>query len=146
MKKIGFIICLGTISASCFAQRIIKGNIGIFHSVSRTTQIYFFSGSPLHSNRSSDSKLSAPFIQLNENAQATYNVTCFPNPASTIVHCQLTNNKHITKILLYSIDGILIKEAESSPIDVTNLPSGIYFLEAFDEQNTVYTNKITVIN
>lgn len=146
MKKIGVILCIGAISTSCFAQRIIKGNIGIFHSVSRTTQIYFFSASPLHSNRSGDSKLSAPFIQLNENAQAIYKVTCFPNPASTLVHCQLTNNKPINKILLYSIDGMLIKETESSPVEVNNLPSGIYFLEAFDEENTVYTNKITVIN
>ncbi len=146
MKKV-LIIISGILYASCtLAQGIIKGNVGVFHSVSGESTVYYFSGSPLHSNASSDSKLVAPFIQLNELVQARFKVKCFPNPANDLVFCQLSNNKPIKKLGLYSMDGSYMNNFDKSPIDVRHLKSGVYILEALDETNTVYTNKITIIH
>lgn len=58
----------------------------------------------------------------------TFNFNIYPNPVnhSFNIHTQFP----IEKVQIYSLQGILIKEANTNNMNVSELPSGIYFVKA----------------
>lgn len=81
-----------------------------------------------------------PYIVGNNCALATQtplkeNAFTFKNPAKNIL--ELQSEARIDKIEIYNITGILVKSETqiSDRIDISNLPSGIYILTVYAENN-----------
>jgi len=63
----------------------------------------------------------------------------YPNPSTNQLH--IINQKPITKIEIYNVTGQLKLTDNQSVIDISMLPSGVYFIKAFLE-NSIETIKI----
>ena len=62
-----------------------------------------------------------------------YNISVFPNPASEKIYVDFGENK-VTNINLFTINGSLIykdsiKNQKTKEIDISSLPTGVYFLQ-----------------
>ncbi len=55
-------------------------------------------------------------------------IKVYPNPATKKVHVQLKNGVELQQIQLYNSLGSIVISSTKSPIDVSNLPKEIYFL------------------
>ncbi|MDG1332371.1 MAG: T9SS type A sorting domain-containing protein [Crocinitomicaceae bacterium] len=62
-------------------------------------------------------------------------VRLFPNPANDVLHIE--SDSAINKVLLYQMNGWKISASNASTINVTTLPSGVYFVEVQTEQGNV---------
>lgn len=62
--------------------------------------------------------------------------TIYPNPVKDIVTISIASKAVINKINLYSVTGKLIKEIQlpKNQIDLSNLKSGIYFIEIISDK------------
>lgn len=69
---------------------------------------------------------------LNESLQL------FPNPVNNLLHLKWSTNINVTDIILYDALGIAVKRSNTTILDFSNLPSGIY-------STKIVTNKGTVI-
>ena len=73
----------------------------------------------------------------------------FPNPATDFIIIENPSDKKITKIEIFSIDGILLLSSDINStsnnfeIDCSFLPSGIYFMKIAGESFS-NTHKIIV--
>jgi hypothetical protein len=80
---------------------------------------------------------------VEENAKVDFKV--YPNPAHDHINI---HSKDIISVNLYSISGQLILskeiEAESDKISITEIPAGIYFLEAISASGKSFTEKLSV--
>ncbi len=70
----------------------------------------------------------------------------YPNPISNKINIQLTNEKSLKNISLYSVDGRLIEsfgsyKGQSIQIEIDNLVSGIYLLK-FEIEGVIYQYKV----
>lgn len=71
-------------------------------------------------------------------AQAETMSLC-PNPAKDVVAIQLMNDK-TSKVQIYNITGILVKEVElngSKTVDVSNLSNGVYVVKVYTEDKVL---------
>ncbi|RYM34001.1 T9SS type A sorting domain-containing protein [Brumimicrobium glaciale] len=57
------------------------------------------------------------------------NFTVFPNPVDNLLQMQFTDNLEYKKAVIYNCFGQLILQSDAKTIDVSDLRSGIYFLE-----------------
>lgn len=68
---------------------------------------------------------------------ATASVSIFPNPVNTLLYIQ-TENFQPQQIILYDVSGQKMNEQKyASPLDVSILSRGIYFVELKNEEATV---------
>ena len=72
------------------------------------------------------------------------NISIYPNPVSSILNIDISNNTNVT-VTISSIAGTILKEiyteSKNLNIDVSNFQSGVYFVSISDE-NTVKKYKI----
>jgi protein subunit release factor A len=66
-------------------------------------------------------------------------VNVFPNPTSGLI--TIETNDLIEEIVLMSANGQMITRTTEKTVDLTNLPSGVYFLN-IETDNGVITKKI----
>jgi hypothetical protein len=72
---------------------------------------------------------------------AEYTVSLYPNPATDVVAIQLTSDK-TSKVQIYNITGVLVKEVElngSKSIDVSSLSNGVYVVKVSTEDKVLYS-------
>lgn len=68
-------------------------------------------------------------VQLNVEDETEVSVTLYPNPASEIIYISNTTVNTINSIKIYSTLGnLLISKSENTPIDISNLSKGIYYV------------------
>ncbi len=72
-----------------------------------------------------------------------FNLSVYPNPALNTIHI-VGETEAITKVVLYSSDGKIVRKIESnfSEVNIEQLNNGIYFISAFDiQENLVLKSK-----
>lgn len=74
---------------------------------------------------------------LNEGSTGQ-SISIYPNPVTNILTFNTTDNKKVTQIMLYSMDGkiILDKAIENNQIDLSNLLEGTYILKTDFDNST----------
>ena len=68
-----------------------------------------------------------------------FDFTIYPNPSSGVYHLK-SNNPEFKGIEVYSIQGVKVKEELELILDISNLPSGVYFVKEIG--NNSLTQKI----
>lgn len=70
-------------------------------------------------------------------------IRIYPNPTKDLIYIENPDNKIIKNLSLYNIDGKLISIYLyfDNYLDLSNLPTGLYFLN-FNVDNNIITNKI----
>lgn len=63
-----------------------------------------------------------------ENKSTTDKIVIYPNPATDYVDIKLNNQEKVVKVIMYDANGRLISTHNNSPINIQQLPAGIYFL------------------
>ncbi len=68
----------------------------------------------------------------------------YPNPTSSKLNIQLTNNNAITKIIITDNSGktVAFLTNKFNSIDVENLPTGVYLIEVYSNENVCKTKFI----
>jgi len=67
-------------------------------------------------------------------------ISLYPNPVKDMA---TFSSSEITSVEIYDLMGALIARRNSNMVDMSNLPSGIYFVIGFDKhQNPLYMGKI----
>lgn len=67
----------------------------------------------------------------------------FPNPVSDVLNIRMKNNLSLEKVTIYNNSGQIVKTAQQNTVDVSNLSSGIYFVEVITNQG-IATKKVIV--
>ena len=75
-------------------------------------------------------------VAILENIQRSINIK--PNPTTGILTIEGVNGK--TEI--YSIHGKLVTTTTTQTLDISQVPSGIYFIKTTDDRGGVYTQKV----
>ncbi|MEO6303087.1 MAG: T9SS type A sorting domain-containing protein [Bacteroidia bacterium] len=84
------------------------------------------------------------YVGLNERGLVTNNISVFPNPATDILNLE-SNVELIENSQIKIIDVLGQKVFESqykNKIDISELKKGIYFLQVFDKEKLILTEKI----
>lgn len=73
-------------------------------------------------------------------------VTVYPNPVGNSIHVTYKTGYHA---LLYNIDGRLISQSQHNagaiqPVDLSNVPSGVYFLRLIGDDGVLASKKIVI--
>ncbi len=66
----------------------------------------------------------------------------YPNPVRDVLRVSLPQD--ITKLELYSMSGLLLKQESGENISVSNLPNGNYLVKIYTESGATLTQKVTV--
>ncbi|HLW42709.1 MAG TPA: T9SS type A sorting domain-containing protein [Flavobacterium sp.] len=80
---------------------------------------------------------------LSSNTFVLENFNIYPNPTSDVLNISLENNLTLEKITIYNNSGQIVKTAQQNTVDVSNLSSGIYFVEVITNQG-IATKKVVV--
>ena len=73
------------------------------------------------------------------------NLATFPNPAVDFLFVEQSDNVQNGQYRLYNVVGEMMQSGElSSQIDLVDLNSGIYFLQVFDKNKRIGTQKIII--
>lgn len=76
---------------------------------------------------------SAVALGINQNAGQARLISIYPNPASDLLNIDNKTGQNISEIALYSINGVLVKQAKNvqslTTIAVGDLQSGLYFVK-----------------
>ena len=85
--------------------------------------------------------ISCPFLSIDENV-FTEKLTVYPNPTNSSLNIRGNNNLVFNKIIITDLYGKIVFEKKDNvtQINVENLASGFYILQAFSEEG-VYQNK-----
>src|SRR5690606_31784251 len=67
----------------------------------------------------------------------------YPNPVSDVLNIRMKNNLSLEKITVYNNSGQIVKTAQQNTVDVSNLSSGVYFVEITTNQG-IATKKVIV--
>ncbi|MCL2291337.1 MAG: T9SS type A sorting domain-containing protein [Bacteroidetes bacterium] len=103
------------------------GNLGFYYNNMLSSCNYGLLGSPCYRLEISYTKTGNVSIQ--ENHIVENYVKLYPNPISNILFIETGNANIISKIKIYSIEGILLINTQGNQIDVSSLSSGIYIAE-----------------
>jgi hypothetical protein len=76
---------------------------------------------------------------INEYVNNSLEGLLFPNPAENKISIKL--NSAISKIEILDSKGQLILLQKDNLIDISNLPSGIYFVKVFTENGKLFSSK-----
>jgi hypothetical protein len=86
-----------------------------------------------------------PYIYENINNNNYSKITCYPNPAKNFLNISFDSRALITEFSIYGISGIKIKElsniTEDSSINISELPAGMYFINARNNIGEIYRGK-----
>jgi len=90
-------------------------------------------------------EINNPTLNIQTNTLSENNIKVYPNPAQNNINIKLNNSEQITHIYLYNSLGKLVKSTnvETPNLDVSELNSGIYFLEIQTNYN-IYSKTIIV--
>ncbi|WP_298537125.1 T9SS type A sorting domain-containing protein [uncultured Algibacter sp.] len=66
-------------------------------------------------------------IALHTKSNSIVTTKIYPNPAQNFIH--IDSREPIKEVKIYSINGSLIKNTINSRINISNLPSGLYFID-----------------
>ncbi|HLW41254.1 MAG TPA: T9SS type A sorting domain-containing protein, partial [Flavobacterium sp.] len=58
----------------------------------------------------------------------------YPNPVSDVLNIRMKNNLSLEKVTIYNNSGQIVKTAQQNTVDISNLSSGIYFVEVTTNQ------------
>jgi len=73
----------------------------------------------------------------------TQNIILYPNPTSGVVFIKIDNTTLIQKIHINNVLGKTIqKELVTSKLDISNLPTGVYFITFINDNNNQIKHKI----
>ncbi|OYU82710.1 MAG: hypothetical protein CFE24_14435 [Flavobacterium sp. BFFFF2] len=74
-------------------------------------------------------------VTLKTDTFVAFTVRLFPNPASSVLYLQTTNNLEVDTITIYDMMGktILTQTSKNTQVDVANFANGIYVIEAMSE-------------
>jgi len=75
-----------------------------------------------------------------EKADSETLLTVYPNPTDGIVHVEIPNQT-IQRIKVYDLQGQIVKVSTESQLNLTKVRNGIYFLEAYTNQE-IYRYKL----
>src|SRR5690606_13112224 len=83
---------------------------------------------------------------LDISAQETNTFSIYPNPAKSELFLTSKNNSGNLKLIIFNLEGRLLNTQNlnfenQTSIDVSNLSSGIYFLNIEDENGTTTVKK-----
>jgi hypothetical protein len=82
---------------------------------------------------------------INTNAAEEIGNLFYPNPASSVINIMPEYRERFRSIELFSFVGNRIAEFEETTLlDVSTLPDGMYFLVATDQQNRRFTSRLIV--
>jgi hypothetical protein len=78
-------------------------------------------------------------------------ISAFPNPSSDIVNLILDSNMKNARVILYGNSGQILKEKNSMganqiTLDVSDIPSGIYFINIIQERAIIESHKIVILH
>lgn len=115
-----------------------KSNSVVGDVFRNNADIYFDFNPPIHTNTVSTEVISPLSVSDFENKS----LRLFPNPTKGIINIQA--NFEISKITLYTMYGqeVVLVDKENDSIDISNLNSGIYFLEVKDVLGSSIIKKI----
>ena len=76
--------------------------------------------------------------------------TMYPNPASDKVSIQLNGTSQISKVSIFdasgrmqlSAEGVAILDSQKHTFDISNLPTGLYFISIIDSKGEIYNHKL----
>ncbi|AUP78905.1 BNR-4 repeat-containing protein [Flavivirga eckloniae] len=91
-------------------------------------------------------EISSQALSTDDFSKTANNIEVFPNPFNNDLNIKSTAN--ITKAKLYNVTGGLIKEVSlanqngSYNFEIEGLPSGVYFLNIFENQNLLVVKKL----
>ncbi|MCK9616887.1 MAG: T9SS type A sorting domain-containing protein [Lentimicrobiaceae bacterium] len=77
-------------------------------------------------------------------------VSLYPNPASSVIKLQYNINSSKAEVKLYNLTGTLVKQSQLSQnanlftMNVSNLPSGVYYISLIENQKIVVTRKVII--
>src|SRR5690554_6082320 len=71
---------------------------------------------------------------LSSNIFVLENFNIYPNPTSEVLNIKLENNLTLEKATIYNNSGQIVKTAQQNTVDISNLSSGIYFVEVTTNQ------------
>jgi hypothetical protein len=90
-----------------------------------------------------DSLITVSIKEINENPEKSFNVKIYPNPAKDILFIENTGNLSSYEFKIYNSVGQIIFRRKSElknsiePVNISNLPSGIYILEVVSDGNRI---------
>src|SRR5690554_233404 len=67
----------------------------------------------------------------------------YPNPVSDILNIRMKNDLTLEKVTVYNNSGQIVKTAQQNTVDVSNLSSGVYFVEITTNQG-IASKKVIV--
>ena len=109
-----------------------------YYLKSSSSSMVTFSDSLLHSNRITSQKY-CPVLGGQNELGANESITIYPNPANNILHISLNDNEQISQIRIWDVSSKLVLEKKNSTdnfIDISNMKSGMYFLEVTSKENS----------
>jgi alpha-tubulin suppressor-like RCC1 family protein len=85
--------------------------------------------------------ITCPTLSVDENTFAG-KLTVYPNPTTSILNIRGNNNLVFNKIIITNLYGKIVFEnkVDSTQINIENLASGLYIIQAFSEESS-YQNK-----
>jgi hypothetical protein len=75
-------------------------------------------------------------LSVNKDAKTMF----YPNPATEELNIVSENN--IVKVTIYNMNGQEVKTSTETKINISTLPSGMYFVKVLDQNNQVITQKL----
>lgn len=75
------------------------------------------------------------FLIVDETEQSS-SISIYPNPSSGFIH--IDTDVQINHIEIIDATGKLIRTDKSSPLDISNLKKGVYFLKIFSDQKSYH--------
>lgn len=78
-----------------------------------------------------------------EELDTDYNLELFPNPTADILNIKNPDQLPIDQIIVWSLDGKKVMEAIRFPLNMNNLPKGVYEIEIRSEGNRISTTSIS---
>ncbi|SFU60600.1 Por secretion system C-terminal sorting domain-containing protein [Pustulibacterium marinum] len=117
----------------------------IYNTDTETYQFFLYAGDCLSGCQQSKSW----DIQMNDNCTFNFlanddfayaTIECYPNPVKDVLH--ISSDKPIENVRIYNLNGALLKESKSfGAIDVSQLASGVYFVQLTGETGSTLTKK-----
>jgi len=152
------VTCYNNSSNSLHTTESYYSGVGDFHvqmDLSNTTSngTYYITvslsqqGNPAN-NRTETYVITKAGLGVSNVNSADANITLYPNPASNNINVVYSENTGIKNIAVYNIIGKVLTyykvSGNSANLDISNIPSGIYFIRMLDANgNTVATRKFT---
>lgn len=79
-------------------------------------------------------------MNVNDPTETKSSMTLYPNPTSNKFH--INTDLEIEEIKIYNASGQSVLTTQQNPIDITHLPSGVYFMKIWTKDGKQITSKI----